>query len=82
MPGPVSDSYDPEFGTAAKAESVRKGLREVLSLLEDVPGFLTSDLHYIVTVARDPNGPTRSLYLSERQARLIRFSLLRSLESV
>lgn len=79
MPGPVSDSYDPEFGTGANAADVREGIREVLDMIGEAIGH---ELKPIVEIAQ--GGPSRVLRfeLTERQVRLTRFGLNRALESI
>ncbi len=80
MPGPVSDSYDPEFGTGANAEAVREAVREVRQRVTDAIG---SDLlQNIVEVARGAPGPSFAVRLSERELRILRFCLNRALEDV
>lgn len=80
MPGPVSDTMDPEFGTGANASDVLDGMREVRDLLTQFIG--TDRLEYIVAVAQRENGEQKPLLLSERQARILRFSVDRAMESV
>ena len=72
MPGPVSDSYDPVFGTSANATEVRDALRAVLKTIESGLGAR----QYILDVARGPAGTIRTLRLTERERRLIRYALL------
>ena len=83
MPGPVSDSYDPEFGTAAVAEEVADGIREVISKADLLLG---PKLLNIVEVVRSEAGviPRKKLptTLTEREWRIIRFGLRRALESI
>jgi hypothetical protein len=82
MPGPVSDGYDPEFGTVENAEHVKEGLREVLS---EIRNKLGEELKDIVEVSLDENSEydmNHEMLLSERQLRLIRFSILRALETI
>lgn len=38
MPGPVSDSYDPEFGTGYNAACVASAIREVTDRATEVLG--------------------------------------------
>lgn len=80
MPGPVSDSYDPEFSTQANASRVREAIeRQVAWITKQIgPG-----LQNIVEVVDGPSGkrmPARRW--SEREARIIRFALLRALETL
>lgn len=78
MPGSTSDSYDPEFSTAENAELVQEGTREVIGLIVSLLG---PQLHNIVDVSRKANGPELDLKLSERQWRIVRFNLLRALDT-
>lgn len=79
MPGPVSDSHDPEFGTNANAAAIADGIEEVI---ERISQHLGSELKDIVEVALGDDGPECTLTLTERQLRLIRFGLRRALESL
>jgi len=79
VPGPVSDSYDPEFGTGANAREVAEAMREVLARVGHPLG---PGLHPILQVVRGPNGKRRSMAFSERDLRIIRFGLHRALESI
>lgn len=80
MPGPVSDAYDPEFGTAANADMIRDALgavyRVVSATLGDQPPV------FILDLIRRPDGPAVTATLTEKQWRLIRFALERAGESV
>lgn len=79
MPGPVSDSYDPEFGTGANAAMVREATETVVSRIGEAIG---PTLLPIVGVASSDDGPLLALHLSEREWRLVRFGLRRALESL
>jgi len=79
MPGPVSDSYDPEFGTGANAHDVRSGMEGVV---DEIGSVLGPGLRNIVEVAQGEDGPRFETRFSERELRLIRFGLLRAMESV
>ena len=80
MPGPVSDSYDPEFGTGANAHEVRTALEELEKFLTQ---HLGTELKDIVEVAKGENGRKVALWnISERNARLLRFALRRATESI
>jgi hypothetical protein len=74
MPGPVSDSYDPVWGTVENAEQVRKAIKSVREVVTRIIG---SGPQYILDVIRyqknDEN--LRHVTLSERQLRIIRFCL-------
>ncbi len=77
MPGPVSDSHDPEFGTAANRQDVEDAIREVVTLIGNELG---PQLKNVLEVVNGPIGPLRSLIFNERELRIIRFGLNRSLE--
>lgn len=81
MPGPVSDSYDPEFGTGENAEFVRTAIQSVQRVVCD---GLPEERRNIVEVARE--GPKASkrlvVRLTENERRILRFALDRALESL
>ena len=80
MPGPVSDSFDPEWGTTANAEEIREALQEVYDLVSEGP-LAGKDPIYILTLMRHPRvGDEVECTLSEQQWRLIRFALERAME--
>ncbi len=79
MPGPVSDSYDPEFGTGANAHYVANRVRVVIA---EINGRHGPELKNIVEVVRGPTGTLSPIRFSEREIRIIRFGLIRALESL
>lgn len=79
MPGPISDSYDREFGTGSNAADVAQAIREVASKLTHVLG---RDLKNIVEVVHGIEGQEHDLLFSERELRIMRFCLNRALESI
>jgi hypothetical protein len=80
MPGPVSDSFDPEFGTSANAQDVR----DVIEAVRDkVCSSLPAALRNIVELAHEgPKGKPHAVTLTENELRVIRFALNRALESI
>ncbi|APU89016.1 hypothetical protein Rctr197k_233 [Virus Rctr197k] len=81
MPGPVSDSYDPEFGTSANAEEVADAIKAVRDRISEAIG--TEELKYILDVVRGKNGKDKTLVIrNERELRILRFALNRALESI
>ncbi|MDR3639274.1 MAG: hypothetical protein P4L84_36065 [Isosphaeraceae bacterium] len=72
MPGPVSDSYDPEFGTGHNAYLVRKALQDMSA---EITAKLGPELHDILDVVNGPPGKPFALTLPERKLRIIRFAL-------
>ena len=80
MPGPVSDAFDPEWGTRARAQNILDTLESVYArlshILEDQPPKYILDLV-------DEDLPTRIVAtLSEKEWRLLRFSVERAMESL
>ena len=81
MPGPVSDSYDPEFGTGSNAHDVGDAVRSLRSKVTDAIG--NSELKNIVEVVHSRGGgAVATLHLDERELRVLRFALNRALESL
>jgi hypothetical protein len=79
MPGPISDSRDPEFGTGANARAVREAIDAISARIGGVIGH---ELRFIVDVVDGHPGPAHPLLLSERELRVIRFALNRASESI
>jgi hypothetical protein len=79
MPGPVSDSYDPEFGTDANAHDVKTALQEVVATIGSLLG---SEFKNIVSVAHGDEGRPIDVTMNERTLRLIRFGINRALETL
>ena len=79
MPGPVSDSYDPVWGTGSNAAEVREGIREVEAKISKM---LKSPPKYILDVIRGKNGPPMAVdvVFSERELRIIRYAMRVALE--
>lgn len=80
MPGPVSDSFDPEFGTCDNAARVREAITQQVARLTDHLGHELKDIVGVVDGPAGPRLPARRL--SEREARVIRFALNRALETI
>ncbi len=78
MPGPVSDSYDPEFSTGANAQDLRDAIIEA----RDKLAVRLGEPKNILAVVHGKEGALVATPLSERQRRLIRFALNRALESI
>ena len=82
MPGPVSDSFDPEWGTSANGGLISDALRE---LHQDVSAVLQARRPiYILDLVeeRDQRTEIISAELTEWQWRIIRFALERAGESI
>jgi hypothetical protein len=86
MPGPVSDSYDPEFGTGENASIVCEAVTEIRDAVSKAIG--NDALLPIVDLCRNEvDGRTEMSRLSilrfnERDLRILRFALNRALESL
>jgi hypothetical protein len=83
MPGPVSDSYDPVWGTSANADIVRDGIQDAMESISCALGGMPgkpAPLLNILDVARSDNGPDLDVKLSERELRLLRFACRVALE--
>lgn len=82
MPGPVSDSYDPVFGTGANAGEVRDALQLMDRVLTEALGGAEPEC--IVSIAqRISDGlsrPTQSLSLTEDQIRVLRYAVRETIE--
>jgi len=79
MPGPVSDSYDPEFGTSSNCQLVKD---EIKKQVDKIGELLGPRLKYIVSVCEGPQGKGKTLRLTEKELRVIRFALNRALETL
>lgn len=81
MPGPVSDSYDPEFGTSSNADGVRSALdnmyNTVSHILKDKVPIYILDL-----VQEEGMMNSITAQLTEKEWRIIRFALERVRDSV
>jgi hypothetical protein len=80
-PGPVSDSYDPEFSTGENARAVQAAIQAVVTKLES--GVLKGKpLANILEVIHGRAGRMHAGPLSEREWRIIRFCLNRAIETI
>ena len=79
MPGPVSDSYDPEFGTSSNAQDVAD---EVMKVRDKVAATLGDELKNIVSVVHGKAGNLHAITFSEKERRVLRFCLNRTLEDL
>jgi hypothetical protein len=79
MPGPVSDSYDPEFGTLANAADVKEAVELQIERISEPLG---PALRNIVEVVHGRPGRKFAVQLCEQDLRVIRFGLDRALDSL
>ena len=85
MPGPVSDSYDPEFSTSENADAVRDAIKKQRDRLSKVLGPQLLPILDIVDDSFEHTLPLkfrRTVTFSERDLRIIRFALNRAIETV
>lgn len=82
MPGPVSDSLDPEWGTSSNAAAIREALDHMYDELSAIIGG--SPMYIVDLVDADPDemGPDLQCTLSEKEWRLLRFAVERARESL
>lgn len=71
MPGPVSDSYDPVWGTAANAERVREAVHQVR---EKLAAKIQAPADFILDVVQRDNGPEELHGFTVRELRILRFA--------
>ena len=85
MPGPISDSYDPEFSTGARATIVREAIATQRDRFTEILG---DKLLPIVNIAEDefthtlPAEEVIDIEFTERELRILRFALNRAIESI
>lgn len=88
MPGPISDSFDPEWGTSSVADEISDSLSEMYSLVSAIierglPTEASTKPIDIRVLASSPELQTRiTATLTEQQWRLLRFALERAKESL
>lgn len=79
MPGPVSDSYDPEFSTAENAGRIREALAEAHKTLGNVIGGPPLPILEVVDGGHRGGIPAT---LDERTWRILRFACERAQDSI
>lgn len=79
MPGPVSDSFDPEWGTVENAEAIRAAIQVMHMRLGHV---IDRPPDPILKVVDGKAGSLIAAEFSERQWRILRFACERAAESV
>lgn len=80
MPGPVSDSFDPEFGTGENARDVVKAIESTKKKITRAIG--SEDLKEILEIVHGRGGRLHGVTLSEKELRIIRFAMNRAVESI
>lgn len=83
MPGPVSDSYDPEWGTAETADEIVGALQ---TMYERVSLILNDkepiDIRRLAGMADKLTNQTLPMSLTEWEWRMIRFALERAIDHI
>lgn len=81
MPGPVSDSYNPEWGTSAAGHEIRQQLERMHEVVSQILGG-KPPLYILDLVNKDDLKERIGAVLTEKQWRMIRFALERAGESI
>ena len=80
MPGSVSDSYDPEWGTGENSDTIRNAMLDMHCKLSDILGGMPP--MYILDLVQAELGNPITATLTEKQWRLLRFACERAAESI
>jgi len=81
MPGPVSDSYDPEWGSSANAEEITNAIQNVYDKLSKI--LEQQKPLYILDLVRIHGLNKRiDATLTEKEWRILRFTCERAKESI
>ena len=81
MPGPISDSYDPEFGTGENCAKIVEAIDDVYGRVSRVLG--NSQPMYILDIVQSKRmSRAITATLTEKQWRIIRFALERAKDSI
>ena len=81
MPGPVSDSYDAEWGTAANGDEIKDAIQAVYDKLSNILGHQPP--LFILDLMQE-KGLTRNITagLTEKEWRILRFACERARDSI
>lgn len=80
MPGPVSDSYDPEWGTSANGAEITEAISEVYDRVSGILGH--REPLYVLKLVRSDLPQPIAATLTEKEWRIIRFALERAGDSI
>ena len=80
MPGPVSDSYDPEWGTSDKGAQIGEALDDMYARLTEILGGRSP--HYILDLVQEDLPEEIPATLTEKEWRILRFAIERARESI
>lgn len=78
-PGPVSDSYDPEWGTSYNSMLIDEALEGMHRKLGELIG---SPPRFILEVVLDEAGGAMTATFTEQEWRILRFACERARESI
>ncbi len=78
MPGPVSGSYDPEFGTGENSREIKEAIEKVVKRFT----FLGEPKYILDVVREEYDSQAWNLRITEKEARIIRFCMNRAIESI
>ncbi len=82
MPGPVSDSYDPEWGTSSNAEDIREALIKVYDRISEILGNRKPIYIQDLVAQEDEFAKPTPAILTVWEWRIIRFALERAKDSI
>lgn len=80
MPGPVSDSYDPEWGTGENKREIEEAVAGMHAKMSKV--LKGAKPHYILDLVRMDLPKKIAVTLTEKQWRLLRFACERAGDSL
>lgn len=80
MPGPVSDSFDPEFGTGENCQLIRDELNGAYKAVSGILG--NRDPIYVLDLVNSDLPTEIEAKLTEKHWRIIRFALERAGDSI
>lgn len=80
MPGPISSSYDPEWGSGENAQEIEDALGAVYERLSQILGH--KQPIYILDLVRQNLPEKTTATLTEKEWRLLRFAVERAKESI
>lgn len=81
MPGPVSDSYDPEWSTGDNADQIREAIQKVYDKLSGILGY-QKPLYILDLVQSNRLNKRIDATLSEKEWRILRFACERAKDSI
>ncbi len=80
MPGPISDNYDPEWGTGENAGKIKEELWKVYKELSKILNHRNPK--YILDLVNEDLPNKIVADLTEKQWRMLRFAVERAMDSI